>query len=326
MTNVRKAAVALALFGLTLTSSARAQTSAPGVPPAIWTQIQALGPVLDAGSVYRIYGSLRAAMPTDGVKRTSDVTYGPDPRNVVDIYEPSPRPATAAPVLIFVHGGAFVGGTNKTYENIGYYFARHGVVTVLPTYRVAPAHPWPAGVEDVGKAVRWTRDHAPEYNGDPARTFLFGHSAGATHVGAYALERRFQPRGGSGLAGVILASGLYDPALDAMWSTPAIIKPDGAYYGSDTSTYAARSTASHLDAPRIPTLIYEVELDPPEMVVGSGSVFSALCHRDRACPTFYRFLQYDHISSVAAINTGDETVSGSILDFIRGTGSAATPK
>ena len=255
-------------------------------------------------------------MPTDGVKRSDDVPYGPDARNIADIYEPSPRQANA-PVLIFVHGGAFVGGTNKTYTNIGYYFARHGVVTVLPTYRVAPAHPWPAGAQDIGLAVRWTKAHAAEYGGNPERVFLFGHSAGATHVGAYALGKRFNPLGGSGLAGVILASGLFDPALDAMWSTPIIIKPDYAYYGNDVSTYAARSTLSHLDGPRLPTLIYEVGLDPPEMVVGSGSLFAALCHRDKQCPAFYRFLQYDHISSVAAINTGDETISGPILDFIR---------
>jgi acetyl esterase len=311
----RRTMLAGALLALFAVAPSQAQTPSTAVPPEIWTQIQALGPVLDAGSVYKIYGALRNAMPTDGVKRTDDVPYGPDPRNVADIYEPSPRQASV-PVLIFVHGGAFVGGTNKTYSNIGYYFARHGVVAVLPTYRLAPAHPWPAGVQDIALAVRWTKVHAAEYGGSAERVFLFGHSAGATHVGAYALERRFQPATGSGLAGVILASGLYDPALDAMWSTPIIIKPDEAYYGPDASSYAARSTALHLDAPRIPTLIYEVGLDPPEMVVGSGTLFSALCHRDRQCPTFYRFLQYDHISSVAAINTGDETISGPILDFI----------
>jgi acetyl esterase len=305
------------LAAMLLTTSAVGAQSVPaGVPPAIWEQIQALGPVLDAGSVYKIYGALRAAMPTDGVKRTLDVPYGPDARNVADVYEPSPRVA-GAPMLVFVHGGAFVGGTNKTYGNIGYYFARHGIVAVLPTYRLAPAHPWPAGAEDVGAAVRWTKAHAADYGGNPGRVFLFGHSAGATHVGAYALEKRFQPAGGSGLAGVILASGLYDPALDAMWSTPVIIKPDGAYYGSDQNTYAARSTLAHLDGPRIPTLIYEVELDPPEMAVGSAALFTALCHRDGQCPVFYRFLGYDHISSVAAINTGDETISAPILDFIR---------
>jgi triacylglycerol lipase len=301
---------------LLLMCPAGAQTTAPGVPAEIWSKIQALGPVLDAASVYKIYGSLRTQMPTDGVLRANNVPYGPDARNVVDIYQPSPRPAAPAPTLIFVHGGAFVGGTNKSYDNIGYYFARHGVVTVLPTYRVAPAHPWPAGAQDIAAAVRWTKEHAAEYGGDGARVFLFGHSAGATHAGAYAFERRFQPSSGSGLAGVILASGLFDPALDAMWSTPAIIKPDQAYYGADSDTYAARSTALHLDAPRVPTLIYEVELDPPEMVVGSGTLFAALCHRDRQCPTFYRFLQYDHISSVAAINTGDETISAPILEFI----------
>jgi len=303
--------VAVLFFGAS--SPALAQS----VPPAIWAQIQALGPVVDAAGVGKIYAQLRAQMPTDGVKRTLDVAYGPDERNRLDVYEPSTPAAKPAPVLIFVHGGAFMGGDKKNYENIGYYFARHGVVAVLPTYRLAPANPWPAGVNDVASAVRWTRANVAAHGGDPSRIVLFGHSAGATHVAAYAFEKRFQPGGVSGLAGVVLGSGIYDPSLDPLTAGTPLNKPDQAYYGTDPNQYAARSTALHADGARIPTLIFEVELDPLAMLISNGTLYSLLCHRDNQCPIMYRFLMHDHISAVAAINTGDESVSGPILDFVR---------
>jgi len=241
-------AVCTLLLALILgaTSGAGAQTAA-GIPPAIWTQIQALGPVVDTAGVGKIYAQLRLQIPTDGVKKTLNISYGPADAQKLDLYEPA-TPVSKAPVLIFVHGGAFIGGSKTSYENIGYYMARHGVIAVLPDYR---------------------------------------------------------------LAGVILGSGLYDPSIET--ANP----PNTAYYGADPKTYAARSTALHADAAKIPTLICEVELDPQPMVVENGAFYSQLCHRDNQCPVIYRFLQYDHISAPAAINTGDETISAPLLDFIR---------
>lgn len=301
---------------VTLASPAVAQTPVSGVPPEIWSRIAALGPVVDPVAVGKIYAPLRATMPTDGVKRTLDIAYGTDEREKLDVYEPATPLAAPAPVLIFVHGGAFVGGDKKNYDNIGYYYARHGVVTVLPTYRLAPKNQWPAGVRDVGSAVAWTRAHIAAHGGDPARIVLFGHSAGATHVAAYALEKRFQPPTGSGLAGYVLGSGLYDPSLDALIAGAPPNPPDAAYYGADRAEYPEKATQLHADAPKLPGLIFEVELDPLPMVIANGSLYTQLCHRDHTCPLMYRFLNYDHLSAVVAINTGDETVSKPILDFV----------
>ena len=309
--------VLVAAAVLALASPAGAQTPVPGVPPAIWTQVAALGPVVDPVGVGKIYAALRAHMPTDGVKRTLDIAYGPDEREKLDVYEPAIPLATPAPVLIFVHGGAFVGGDKKNYDNIGYYFARHGVVAVLPTYRLAPKNPWPAGVQDVGSAVAWTRANVAVHGGDPARIVLFGHSAGASHVAAYVLEKRFQPASGSGLAGFVLGSGIYDPSLDALAVGAPPNPPDFAYFGPDRAEYPEKSTALHADAPKLPGMISEVELDPLPMLIANGSLYTQLCHRDHRCPLMYRFLNHDHLSAVVAINTGDESVSTPILDFIR---------
>jgi acetyl esterase len=313
--NVNTLRLFVALLFLGVASPALAQTSG-GVPPAIWTQIEALGPVVDPVNVRKIYASLRAQMPTDGVKKTLNIAYGPADAQKLDVYEPA-TPVTKAPVLIFIHGGAFVGGSKSDYDNIGYYMARHGVIAVLGDYRLAPANPWPTGAQDVAGVVAWTRANVAAHGGDPSKIVLFGHSAGASHVAAYAFERRFQPASGSGLAGVILGSGLYDPSLDPITPGDPPNAADAAYYGADPKTYAARSTALHADAPKTPTLIFEVELDPLPMLIANGNFYSLLCHRDNQCPLMYRFLMHDHISAPSAINTGDETVSTPLLNFIR---------
>jgi len=314
--NVLVGRLLIAVIFLSTAAPALAQTT-PGVPPAIWTQVEALGPVVDPVNVGKIYAALRAQMPTDGVKKTLNISYGAADIQKLDVYEPS-TPVTKAPVLIFIHGGAFIGGSKNSYDNIGYYMARHGVIAVLADYRLAPANPWPTGAQDVAGAVAWTRANVAAHGGDPAKIVLFGHSAGASHVAAYVLEKRFQPATGSGLAGVILGSGLYDPSLDALLGPNAPPNAaDAAYYGADMTTYPVRSTALHADGAKIPTLIFEVEMDPLPMVIQNGALYTQLCHRDGQCPLMYRFLMHDHISAPTGINTGDESVSTPLLNFIK---------
>ena len=65
-------------------------------------------------------------------KVAKDLAYGPHARHVLDVY--SPRSAANAPVVVFAHGGAFVDGNkdrnSEIYANVGWYFARNGVVLV----------------------------------------------------------------------------------------------------------------------------------------------------------------------------------------------------
>ncbi len=295
------------------------------VPPEIASMLRDMGRVVDPPATAKLYAALQAQAPTDGVKRTADIAYGSDERHKLDLYEPTQRPPQAMPVLIFIHGGAFVGGNKAApnspyYQNIGTYFARHGVLTVLATYRLAPQHQWPTGAQDVGAAVTWTRDNAARFGGDTKRIVLMGHSAGAVHVAAYGLEKRRQGKSGSGLAGLVVVSGLYDPALDDMareaffGGQPS--QANIAYYGSDPKRYAERATLRHLDAPKLPVLIVSAELDPVPMQAQGAMLFQALCNRDKACPGYIVLRDHSHMSEVYAINTPDEALAKPVLDFV----------
>ena len=300
---------------------------AQGVPVEIAAQLRASGPVLNVPQALKLYVPLQAAAPKEGVKRTNDIAYGAAERHRLDVYEPAARPAVPAPVLIFIHGGAFVAGNKSTpgspfYDNIGYYFARNGVVTINATYRLAPKDPWPAGASDIGAVVKWTQENAGRFGGDGRRIFLMGHSAGAAHAAAYAFMKGLQPKEGAGLSGVILVSGVYDPTLEEkmpvafLGGVPG--NPNLAYYGPDTRLYPGRSILMNLVGPPVRTMVVYAELDMVMMQIEAGALFTALCRRDGRCPDLLWLRDHDHMSEVFSVNTPDESLGRPVLDFIRG--------
>lgn len=92
------------------------------------------------------------------------------------------RPAdggTAAPLLVFFHGGGWVLGDLDSHDSACRLISRDAGVHVLAVdYRLAPEHPAPAAVDDAYAAYRWAREHAAEWGADPRRVAVGGDSAG----------------------------------------------------------------------------------------------------------------------------------------------------
>jgi alpha-L-fucosidase 2 len=83
------------------------------------------------------------------------------------------------PTCILVHGGGFMRGDKTTYiKPLFEPLSRAGFTWFTINYRLAPAHRFPACIEDVEAAVRWVKAHAKEFKADPARIALIGESAG----------------------------------------------------------------------------------------------------------------------------------------------------
>ena len=121
---------------------------------------------------------LNAITPARGYDRTAAIAYGDEPRQALDVYRPKGL-AAPAPVVVFFYGGNWRDGDRADYRFVGQAMATRGYVCVIPDYRLYPAVTYPAFVADAALAVRWARDHAGDYGGDPARLFVMGHSAGA---------------------------------------------------------------------------------------------------------------------------------------------------
>ena len=311
----RAFACTLAVLALSA-ANVRAQMSAN--PLEIGQRIESLGRALNPAVIAAtaaLYAPLQEQKPYAGVRVHRDLKYGADERNRLDVFAPEPLPTETRPTLVFVHGGGFVAGDkagpeSPFYENIGVWAARHGLIGVNITYRLAPDHPWPAGIEDIAAAVRWAIQNVAPYGSGPDRIFLMGHGAGAAHVAGYLSHPDLQPPGGPGIAGAILLSGVYDPTKMPM------SRDLQAYYGDDPTHYPERSALPGLAAAKIPLLLAGAEFDPIDLEKQGTALKEALCMA-RRCPRFIFLPRHNHLSEVYAINTKDALLGKEISDFIK---------
>jgi len=297
---------------LALVLALAACAGAPTMPPELAAQVKAIGPVIDPPKTAAIYAPLQAKEPYQGARVTRELRYGPDPRQALDIFVPE-QAISNAPVLVFVHGGGFVGGSKRApgspfYDNIVLAAARAGMVGVNVTYRLAPQHKWPSGAADVGAAVKWVQDYIRAYGGDPARVTLMGHSAGAVHVASYVAFPEHH-RAGIGIARAILVSGLFD------FTRMKPGKTDSAYFAGKAGSAEISSLAGLLKSP-VPLMVAYGELDPPPFIAQSKLLNDALCAQGK-CPRTVYLAGHSHMSEVYSINTEDRSLSGPILEFAR---------
>ncbi|MGN6252647.1 MAG: alpha/beta hydrolase [Marmoricola sp.] len=109
---------------------------------------------------------------------TIPAEHGPLPAR---LYTPTSRLSdSAAPTMLFIHGGGMVyGGQHGTHDQAARFLAeRSGVQLLSLDYRLAPEHPFPAAVEDCAAAYRWLVDNVARLDADPERLAVGGDSAG----------------------------------------------------------------------------------------------------------------------------------------------------
>jgi para-nitrobenzyl esterase len=101
----------------------------------------------------------------------------------------TPDVAGRAPVMVWIHGGAFANGNSAVRMYDGHAFARDGVVLVTINYRLGidgfallPDAVSNRGLLDQVAALEWVRDNIAAFGGDPANVTIFGESAGAMSV------------------------------------------------------------------------------------------------------------------------------------------------
>jgi acetyl esterase/lipase len=104
---------------------------------------------------------------------------------LLDLYLPAKPIRRPAPVIVFLHGGGWSGGTRTTGPDFARYFAQDGFAMASIEYRLTPSVTFPANVEDVRTAVRWLKANAATQGLDPDRICLWGTSAGG-HLAAVA--------------------------------------------------------------------------------------------------------------------------------------------
>lgn len=196
----------------------------------------------------------------------------------VRVYAPAQRPV-ALPGLLYLHGGAYVmGGLPITDSSARMLAERAGVIVVAVDYRLAPEHPYPAGLEDCYTVLEWAAAQGQEHGIDPGRLGVLGESAGGGLAAALTLLSR--DRQGPRLAAQFLDAPTVDdrlgtPSMTTLVDTPAwqsVNSPRSwRYYlegtaepgSADVPLYAAPARATAADLSGLPpAFVTAYQIDP----------------------------------------------------------------
>ena len=187
------------------------------VPANIESELLKIGKIVDPACTAKLYRPLMpahditsGAVPLyPGITIARDVGFGPNPKDVVDIFT-ADTGAQSRPVLIYVPGGGGekvelqVKEANAFYDNIARWATRNGMVGVTMERHFSPT--WDGGAKDIAQMIQWLHANIAHYHGNPDRMFIWAHSAGNLPLGTYVGRPELWGPGGVGVKGVIFMS------------------------------------------------------------------------------------------------------------------------
>ena len=134
---------------------------------------------------FRIYDvgsyALNRLTPRKGYSVQENVAYGLRARHRLDLFR-TQTPREHRPLIVFVHGGAWMHGDKKDYRFIGEAFAKEGFDVAVINYHLAHEHIFPASIDDLSLALNYLNVHQLKYQISTEKVVLMGHSAGAFNV------------------------------------------------------------------------------------------------------------------------------------------------
>lgn len=212
-----------ALGVLAVASSIGSDTARAQVPPKIEAQLRKMGHIVDPACTARLYRPLMPknditsglAQPYPGITVKRNISFGPNPKDVVDIFEAKKGPVSRT-VLIYVPGGAGNKielqdkAANAFYDNIGRWATQHGMVGVLMQRHQGPE--WNSGGKDVSKMIQFLEANIAKYHGNPDRMVIWAQSAGNGPLGVYIGRPELWGPKGVGAVGAIFMSGQFNIA------------------------------------------------------------------------------------------------------------------
>jgi acetyl esterase/lipase len=246
------------------------------------------------------------------VSFSRSLRYGESDLNVLDVATADSRGANPRPVLVFV-AGDFVGPSDapdtagSLQDEAMCFAARNGMVGVKVAYRLAPANPWPAGAKDVAAAISWVHQNIDLFGGSPDEIVTVGYSAGAFHLASLLAHPEFQASD-SGVAGVVLVSGIYRLSAEASAA-------EKSYFGADASKYDERSAFPGILSIETPVLLAWSVLDPPQLIAQGEKLKELLCNAPAHCPRTTVLSNSDGLSS--ALDASGGSLAEPTLEFVR---------
>jgi hypothetical protein len=327
------------------------------VPADMAAQLRAIGNGVCVPETAKLYKPLQAKAPYPGVTTVRDISYGTDPRMIMDVFAPE-KGGGNRPVLIFVSGGQ----GNKIegppdgdafYDNVMLWALKNGMTGVNMQRRGGlngGGLAWDEPAKDVGLVVAWVRANIKKYKGNPNRIFLWSSSAGNGPVSTFAAHPEIAGENGPSVKGIILMSAPNFNILPETGALPAgtTVTPPVAGLGTNCGRPPAQprgggaaprgaagggrggaaatpvDPATQLARSNLPGLAkgkIAVFLGwgevDPPNIISFDEALKAALCKAGRCPTSAMFKDHSHMSLVVSPNTADNSVTGPILKWMK---------
>jgi len=196
------------------------------------------------------------------------IAYGATPTETLDLYRAAHAPA---PLLAFLHGGAWQRMTKRESGFAAAAFVRAGVHFAALDFAAVPAASLADLVDQVRRAVAFLFRSAGDLGVERNRIHLVGHSSGG-HLAACAMTTDWAARGlPQPIKGGLCVSGIYD-------LRPVRLSARNAYLRLDDAGEQALSPQRHLARLRCPVIVAAAEFDAPEFRRQARDFAAAAAH------------------------------------------------
>jgi arylformamidase len=201
--------------------------------------------------------------------------YGPTPIEAVDVF---PTKAANAPIMIFVHGGAWRAGRAAQYAYAAETFVRAGAHFVIPDFNnVGEVDGSLLTMADqIRRSVAWVYKNAKVFGGDPERLYVSGHSSGG-HWAGVLLTTDWQKDFGLSptlIKGGVCGSGMYD-------LKPVRLSARGKYIKFTDEMEEQLSSQRHIDKIVAPVAVVYGTMETPEFQRQNRDFAAALKAKDK---------------------------------------------
>jgi arylformamidase len=213
----------------------------------------------------------RSAQARDALSGDLDIAYGDGPDDRLDWFGTN---APNAPVLVFIHAGAWRNFTKDEFSFVASPFVAAGCHVAILNFSKAPAIRLPAILDQVRSGIVWVHRNLGRFGADPSRLFIAGHSSGAYTTAMMTLtdwSRRGLP-GRDIFRKAFCISGTYD-------LKPVILSARGSYIHLEGTEEHDLSPIRHLQHAATPILVAYCDGDTGEFQRHSKEFAAALDQR-----------------------------------------------
>lgn len=290
-----------------------------GIPEQIAQKIREIGNVFNPDvvkDVYKLYLPILRQISNDHIIVKKDIPYGQNERHLLDIHYLKKKSSFKPHPIVYLHGGGFTRGHKNAlpdepeliHGNIANFFTNNGFIGINATYRLAPENTWPSGAEDIAKIVSFLLENGNKLGLSTDKIFLFGQSAGASHVASYLFDNNVHNNNINNISAAILFSGAYDLS---------IINSDAVkeYYGDNKDLYEKRSSINYITRECCPLFIVNSEFDPPVFKLQGERLVSKLKDKGHF-PMYKNLVGHNHLSQVIHLNTDDDSIGPELIKFL----------